>query len=913
MSTPDIRNPASPWHALTADETLASLDARPDGLTETEARARLAQYGPNELLAAAPPSIALLALNQLRSPLIYMLFAAAVISGITGHPIDAGVIMAVVVLNTVVGVLQEWRAERALEALRRMAAPHATVIRDGEVIVIPSPEVVPGDILLLESGDRVAADARVLESTDLFVDESALTGESHPSGKEAGAQPATTAMADRTGMVWMSTAVTGGRGRAVAVATGMQTGMGEIAREVRATQREETPLQRRIASMGVWLGYLAVGLSIVIGLLGVLRGFPPIDMLLYAVAMAVAAIPEGLPAVISVVLALGVQRMASQHAILRRLPAVETLGSTTVICTDKTGTITRNEMTAARLWVWNTTFHVSGVGFAPQGTIWPEGQETMAAEQWPSRDALRWLLTTGCVASDAVLERDGQNWKVIGDPTEGALLAVAHKANLVPETLRRTHTRLDEIPFSSKHKYMATLNQLPGSMSPVLLVKGAPEKILAFSTHILIDGKHELLTEERRQQVQEIITHLSGETLRVLAGAYREMAPGTQEFEHADAERELTLIGCWGMFDPPRAEVIPAIAAAQRAGIRIVMITGDSPTTAAAIARDVGILAEGDETVTGEELDAMSDLELSDRMPRLAVFARVTPLHKLRIVNALSARGEITAMTGDGVNDAPALKRANIGIAMGISGTEVAKEAADMVLTDDNFATIVRAVEEGRVIYGNLRKVVFFLATTNGGEILTIAAALLIGIPLPLTAVMILWVNLVTDGLCTAPLGVEPGHGDVLDRPPRSQKEGIIDRHTLRRMLTLAPLMAAGTLGLFWFEFGQNGLAYARTVAFTTLVAFQWFHALNARSQHSSLFAIGLFSNRWLFAGIFAAVTLQVLVVSLPALNVLFRTVPISLADWGLIVLVSSSIFFIDELMKFVVRRTLSGTKFRPE
>ncbi|MHB9110440.1 MAG: cation-translocating P-type ATPase [Armatimonadota bacterium] len=892
-----------PWHALPLDELLRRLDARPSGLTAAEARGRLESAGTNELHSAPQAHPLLLFLAQFRSPLIFMLLGASAVSAATGHYVDAGVILAVVILNAFVGVIQEWRAERALEALRQLGAPRALVLRDGRPEVIPALEVVPGDVLVLESGERVSADARVLESIELTVDESALTGESTTVVKAPDDLPSRLPLAERTNMVWMSSPVVAGKGYAVVVETGMRTIMGEIAAEVRSAERAETPLQRRLASLATLLGFGALGLSAVIFFLGLLRGYRIVEMLLFAVAAAVSAIPEGLPAVISVVLALGVQRMARRNAILRRLPAVETLGSTTIICSDKTGTITRNEMTVTRLHAGGVMYEVTGEGFVPEGEIRENGQP-VPADRLRQNAALRALLVAGCVANDARLEYEQERWRIHGDPTEAALLVAARKAGIEPEVEREELSRLDEVPFSSRAKYMATLNRAGEDGEPTLFVKGAPEQILAFSSRILRDGREMPLTEEERQRLLEINTELAGRALRVLAAAYRVLPREQQQADRALAEHDLVFLGLWGMIDPPRPEAIRAIADAQGAGIRIIMITGDNAITASAIARQVGIAVHGEETISGPELEEMKDEELQQRVRHAGVFARVAPSHKLRIVGALRANGETTAMTGDGVNDAPALKSADIGVAMGITGTEVAKEAADMVLADDNFATIVRAVEEGRVIFNNLRKVIFFLVTTNLGEIITLTTTLVVGLPLPLTAVMILWVNLVTDGFCTTPLGVEPGHRDVLRQPPRSRDAGVIDLALLRQMLVFAVLMAAGTLGLFWQDLrAGETFAHAQTVAFTTLVAFQWFHAFNARSRRNSLFSIGIFTNSWLLAGIAAAVLLQVLVIYVRPIQVLFRTAPLTLADWGWILLVSSSIFILDELRKLVINR----------
>lgn len=861
------------------------LDTRPAGLTSEVAGVRLGHYGRNELAAGEGISIWTLILKQLLSPLIYLLLAAVAVSWLTGNMEDAIIILAVVVLNTIIGVTQEYRAERALDALKKLSAPQATVLRDGRAVDVPASEVVPGDILLLEDGDRVAADARVFETVDLYTDESALTGESQPVPVITDAIALDAVVADRDNMVWMSTAITNGRGKAVVVATGMQTVMGNIADEVRGTMRSDTPLQRQIARVGTTLGVAAVGLSALIFVFGLLRGFDIVEMLLYAVAAAVAAIPEGLPAVITVVLALGVQRMATHHAIIRRLPAVETLGSTTVICTDKTGTITRNEMMVTRLWCGGKTYTVNGGGFDPVGEISPAADATVNS-----------LLRIGAVCNNAEVIAFDQQWRVRGDPTEGALLVVARKGALNPDILQAAMPRVDEIPFSSKFQYMATMHA--GDNAPVVLVKGAPERILAFCTHLLVAGKVIPLDDAWRPRILAANTAFAEEGLRVLAGAQRMLVPGDVELERHDVEKGLTFVGLWGMWDPPRAEAAASVASAQRAGIRIAMITGDQPVTAAAIARQVGILQEGAETVAGDRLSAMSDEDLVDHVEEIGVFARVAPSDKLRIVKALQANGEIVAMTGDGVNDAPALKSADIGVAMGITGTEVAKEAADMVLTDDNFATIVHAIAEGRTIFANLRKVIFFLVTTNLGEILTLTAALLVGLPLPLTAVMILWVNLITDSLCTMPLGVEPSHADTLTEPPRRAGEAIIDPYVLRRMAMLSPLMAIGTLALFWYELGVTDYIRAQTIAFTTLVAFQWFHAFNARSHVTSVFRMNLWSNPWLLIGVGGAVVLQMIVIYWTPAEIIFNTAPLSATDWVLILAVSSSIMVVDEILK---------------
>jgi Ca2+-transporting ATPase len=881
------------WHALDAKAVFERLDSGEDGLDDAQAKLRMEKTGPNSLDVEAGVSPLHLLARQVNNPLIYLLIGAAVLSFVIGHRVDAGVIVGVVVLNTLLGFFQEWRAEGALNALRKMSAQHARVLRNGQPQEIDAAQVVPGDVLALETGDRVAADARILSGDNLHVDEAALTGESQAVAK----QPENTAedapLADRHNMVWMSTSITGGRGRAVVVETGMRTAMGRIAGEVRATVRENTPLQKRMQKLGLILGVGGIALAAVVFGLGLLRGYEWKGMLMYSVAVAVSAIPEGLPAVISVTLALGVRRMAQRNAIVRRMSAVETLGSTTVICTDKTGTITENQMTARKLWAGGRAFEVSGDGYQPEGDVRQEGGEAVG-ERPP---ALERLLRIGVLSNNAGLKEEDGQWRVEGNPSEGALLTVAVKAGMDIGALRNDNRRLAEIPFSSDAKYNATLHADTNGEGRIACVKGAPERILEFCTHVLKAGKPVELTDELRRELAGINDRYASEALRVMAGAYRDMPQGQERLEKTDVENGLTLAGLWGMLDPPRKESAQAVSDAKGAGIHPVMITGDHAITALAIARQVGITKDGP-ALTGADIEKMEKPELAQAALAGGVFARVSPSHKLKLMEALKEQGHIVAMTGDGVNDAPALKGADIGIAMGRSGTEVAKEAADMVLTDDNFATIVHAVEEGRVIYSNLRRVVYFLLTTNLGEILTLVGALVIGMDLPLTAVMVLWVNLVTDGACTVPLGVEPRHSDVLKHPPQDPKAFIVDRHAALRMALLMPLMAAGTLGLFWYARQQGELNHARTVAFTAMAAFQWFQAFNARSTSQSVFSIGVFSNRPLLLGVGAAILLQLGAVHTWIGQRLFGTTGLSLTDWLLIVAVSSSIWIADEVFK---------------
>ena len=892
------------WHAMSLDEVREKLDTPDGGLSAEQASTRLEEHGPNVLSDEGGVSVLELVFKQIKSPLIYLLFAAVAISIWADHLIDAGVIFAVIVINTLIGVSQEWRAEKTLEALRKMAAPRARVMRDGEVEMISAEEIVPGDILLLEAGDRAAADARVLESTELRADESAFTGESETIGKYVEPLEESTALADRRNMMWSSTSVTDGRGKAIVVATGMDTVIGGIAGEVQSTGRMETPLQRRLGSLGLYVGIAAVSFAAIIFTIGFTRGEELYEMLLFSVAAAVSAIPEGLPAVISVVLALGVQRMAERGAIVRRLPAVETLGSTTVICSDKTGTITRNEMTVTRMWAGARTFRASGEGYDPTGEVTYD-DESELPDEGEGVAELDTLLRIGCAATNAGLEREEGRWVIEGSPTEGALLTAGHKRGLHRSDLNSELERIDEIPFASKFKYMATLDR--GESATTFHVKGAFERILEFSDRILIDGEERDLDDEMRAEVERVAKEFADDALRVVAGGYKS-ADGMEEANRSEVESGLVFVGLWGLLDPPRAEAIEAIHAAHQAGMDVKMITGDHAATAAAIGKRVGILDLHEDIVTGSDLDDMDDEELEARVRDIAVFARVTPSHKLRIVRALKAHDEVVAMTGDGVNDAPALKQADIGVAMGIAGTEVAKEASDMVLTDDNFATIVAAVEHGRVIFGNLRRVVMFLITTNLGEIIAITAALIIGFPLPFTAIMILWVNLVTDGVSVLPLGLEPKHGDVLSQPPRPPREGILTKVMVARVLTLAPVIAIGTLTVFdrylgGAETGTEAHVMAQTMAFTTLVCFEWWRAISTRSMTISVFKMNPLGNKLLLAGISLAAVLQSVVLYWAPAQAVFGTTSIGLAEWGIALAVGSSVMFVDEIFKIAMRR----------
>ncbi|MFO8184688.1 MAG: HAD-IC family P-type ATPase [Candidatus Aegiribacteria sp.] len=884
---------SSNWHSLTSEQVIEHLDSTKDGLSDDEAERRLSQYGGNTLESGGGPGILEIAVRQIRSPLIYLLLAAAALSYATGHTVDALVILAVVLLNTFLGVFQEYRAEQALSAIRKMVTSSATVLRGGREVEADTADIVPGDIIVVSAGSRVPADARIIRSSSLSADESSLTGESVPVNKDPEPVDSDTSLGDRSSMLYMSTIVTDGRGFAVVTDTGMDTEMGGIAGDMLSTEREDTPLQRRIGRLANIIGVSGVSLAALMMGIGVLKGYGFGEISLYAVAIAVSAIPEGLPAAISVTLAAGVRRMAGRNAIVRRLPAVETLGSTTVICSDKTGTITRGEMTVRKMFAGCEMYTVEGIGYEPEGDVKPED-----GGEWDGGGDLEKFLRIGAYANDSNLVQKDDMWTVRGMPTDGALIVAARKAGVCPDEIRSVD-RLDEIPFSSDIKYMAALHPGKGD-DPVSFVKGAPDRILEFCSGYLKDGEVHPMSSGKKDDFERVYRDLTSEGLRVLAGAYREMDSHRKEIVHEDVETDLVFAGFWGISDPPREDALESIRAASGAGIKVVMLTGDHADTAMAIARQTGLADDGAEALIGKDLEEMDDDDVARRTLASRVLARVSPSHKMKILKSLKAAGEIVAMTGDGVNDAPALKSADIGVAMGRSGTEVAKEAADMVLTDDNFSTIVKAIEEGRIIFSNLRRVVFFLITTNLGEIIMLSTAILLGLKLPLQAVMIIWINLVTDGVATVPLGLEPGHRNVLNDPPLSPEAGVLDRTLIRRILFLSPLMAAGTLALFSFVLSRESLPYAQTVAFVTLAAFQWFHTLNARSRYRSVFRVGLFSNKWVIVGLASGIVLQVLAVHTPLGHSALGTVPISPLHWAMALAVSSSILLVDELLKLL-------------
>jgi Ca2+-transporting ATPase len=870
------------------------------GLSEEEARERLRQYGPNELRENGRVPRVIVFLRQFASPLIYILLVAALIELVVMHkPTDAAVILAVVTINSIIGFVQESRAERAMEALKRLTVPHAKVLRLGAATKITASHLVPGDVILLEAGDKIPADARLLEAANLSIDESILTGESVPVEKFINAIEGEAIVADMGNMVHMGCAVVNGRGVAVVTATGMNTEIGNITAQVQEVKPPPTPLQRNVSRLGRYIGILVLGIIVVLVLIGLAKGYSFEEMFTLSVAAAVSAIPEGLPVMVTVVLALGMRRMARRHALIRKLPAVETMGAVTVICSDKTGTLTESEMTLRQIHLPSRTIEITGVGYRPEGEFLENGQKLD-----PQKDeSLLLALKISALCNDSILKSDGDKHQLLGDPTEGALLVAALKAGLNHKALQEEQPRLAELPFSSEKRYMATLHPCQDGQA-VVYVKGSVDRVLAMSSKVLENDVSQEMSPEKRAKIEKINLEMASKALRVMALAYAECSPAPEQLSHEHLDGALTLVGLVGMIDPPRAEAKKAVADCKRAGIKVVMITGDQKATAVAIAQELGL--RPGEALTGLELGKMSDEELSANIEGISVFARVEPLHKLRIVNALKSKGYTVAMTGDGVNDGPALRSADIGIAMGIKGTDVAREASDMVLTDDNFASIVAAVEEGRVIFGNIRRSVFYLLSTNVGELFTWIAAILAGIPLPVVAVQILWINLVTDGVCTIPLGLEPRHRNVLEEPPRRAKAGIVYLGMLWRIIFIALFMSIGTFFIFRWELPRVGLEEARTIAFCMLVAFQWFNALNARSDQQSLLKVGLLSNRLLLGGIGLAILLQAMVIYTSPLQKLFYTVPLDLGDWGVVVLMAGGILVVEELRKLVAPKIFS-------
>jgi magnesium-transporting ATPase (P-type) len=898
---PEQQTQAYRWHAREADEALRELESSNAGLTHEGVQERLARYGPNRLDEAKPANVLQRLLRHLNNVLLYVLIAAALVTGLMGHWVDTFVILVVVVLNVAIGFVQEGKAEKALQAIRHLLAPHAVVLRDGHQQDIDAAELVPGDVVLLASGDSLPADVRLLQARNLRIDEAALTGESVPVDKQVDAVADDASIGDRLCMGYAGTLVTQGQARAVVVATGAATEIGRIGRMLESVEQGTTPLLRKMEEFGRILTMVILATSALLFLFGTLvRGMGAGEMFIAAVGLAVAAIPEGLPAIMTITLAIGVQRMATRNAVIRRLPAVETLGSVTVICSDKTGTLTRNEMTVQEVICAGQSLEVEGAGYAPQGALLFDGVALDPAALLERSPAASALMHAAALCNDASLHEKDQVWTLAGDPTEGALLTLAMKAGLSPTNLHVDRPRLDVIPFESEHRFMATLHAIEGGSE--VLVKGAPERILAMcSKQMMADGEeHPLDMALWHAQVEA----QAQAGRRVLALAQRRLPEGKDMLEHADVANGLTLLGLVAIIDPPREEAIRAVAQCRAAGIRVVMITGDHGVTASAIARQLG-MGDDIKAITGPELEHMDEAAMRQAVAEARVFARASPEHKLRLVRALQANGEVVAMTGDGVNDAPALKQADVGVAMGMKGTEAAKQAGAIVLADDNFASIAHAVEEGRTVYDNLRKTVTFLLPINGGESLSLLLAVLLGIALPITPVQVLWVNMVSSVALAMVLAFEPTEADVMQRPPRRPDEPMLSRFVIWRIFFVSALFLAGIFGMYQWMLSQGAtVEAARTVAVNTLVCMEVFYLFSVRYLKAPSFTVeGVKGTPRVLMAVFGVFVLQLLFTYAPFMQSLFASEALSLTTGVFVVLVGVAVLVILEVEKALLRR----------
>jgi P-type Ca2+ transporter type 2C len=888
------------WHHTSeevADKLLTDIG---HGLSSTEAAARLAKDGPN-ILAEKPGRSALaLFLDQFRDFIIWVLIVAALISGFLQEWVDALAIIGIVIINAILGFVQEYRAEKSLAALKKLSSPNSRVIRDGLQAVIHSEEIVPGDLIDLEAGDNVPADGRVVYATGNFsTHEASLTGESTSVSKDiAVLKSEDIALGDRSNMVYLGTSVISGKARALITGTGMNTELGKIAGMIQNIEDNTTPLQRKLEEFGKIIVYVSFFLVGVIFLMGYLRGEEVLNLFLTAVSLAVAAIPEGLPAVVTIALAIGVQRMVRRHCLIRKLPSVETLGCTSVICTDKTGTLTKNEMTVQVAYQAGEYFTITGIGYEPSGDFLHDEKKILPAE-YPG---LIRLLTGSVLCNGARLTRDGAGYHIVGDPTEGALLTAAAKAGLHKQALEAEYPFFEELPFDSDRKQMTIVRHR--EQHHVAFVKGAPDILLANCATVEVNRSAVALDHYTREKIMKVTADLADNAMRVLAVAYRRFDELPDKPDAAAIETDLTFLGLLAMIDPPRPEVKLAMEHCRSAGIRSVMITGDHKNTAVAIARDLGFYEQDSLAYTGEELDRLTDAEFLRNVDKTVVYARVSPEHKLRIVKAWRDKGEIVAMTGDGVNDAPALKEADIGIAMGITGTDVTREVSEMVITDDNFASIVAAVEEGRGIFDNIRKFIHYLLSCNVGEILVMFVSSVMLLPVPLLPIQILWVNLVTDGLPALALGVDPTNKMIMKLPPRLKNEPVIPRAMGGLILAQGVFIAFCSLLAFWYVLylEKESLAEARTACFIVLSCSQLFHSFNCRSTRDSIFTLGFFTNTKLLWATFISFMLQIMVVYIPALRVIFKTSPLSGFDWVLVMAISSFPLWIMEIAKLAGR-----------
>lgn len=903
------------FYSISIDETLQKLETSTSGLSQEEVEKRLKSYGYNEIKEKEKDPAWKLFLSQFNNLLIYILIASAIISLFLGKAIEPIAIIVIVILAGITGFIQEYQANKAIESLRKMASPHAKVRRNGAIYEIPAKELVPGDIVLLAAGDKVPADARLLSAHLLRVDEAALTGESVPVSKHTNViSNDNIPLGDRKNMLYMGTAIVQGRAEAVVTSTGMQTEFGKIATLLDQTVSEKTPLQRNLDKLGKQLGIFSIILAIIVSLFDLLRGTPIAEVFVWGVALAVAIIPEALPAVVTITLALGVKRMARRKALIRKLPAVETLGATNIICSDKTGTLTQDEMTIKQIYVFDRSIEVTGIGYKPEGKFLENGTEIN-----PIIDPqLKETITAGVLCNDAQLVFKDEEWQIIGDPTEGSIIVVAKKANCDVEDYRNKHLRIGEIPFSSETKKMTTINDFDGRK--VAISKGAPEIILSQCTYYF-DGKENLpLNDEVKNKILYVYKTMAENALRAIAVAKKELAS-----DDDNPEEKQTFLGIFAMIDPPREEVKTAIKTCETAGIKPIMITGDHKVTAVAIAKELGIMKNGI-ALSGPELEALNDEEFEKIIDNVEVFARISPAHKQKIVDALIKKGNIVAMTGDGVNDAPSLKRADIGVAMGITGTEVSKEAADMILTDDNFASIVSAVEEGRSIFENIRKYLVYLLSGNMGTVFGLIAALLLGFAAPLTAVHILFINFVMDGILAITLGVEPPEKNIMHQKPRPRNEGILNKKSIAYILTLGlwiGFICFSIYSVYFYTYSNLALfqnlakyigldqsaqtvdpaSYAMTMFYVTLIIARIFNVFATRSLSNSFFTYGIAGNKTLLIGVFATIILSILTVNWQPMNKVFSTVHLSLQDWINALLIGFSVILVSEVFKIVYRK----------
>lgn len=888
------------WHKMSKEEIISSLETDPhQGLSDDEVNKRLSEYGTNELKEEEKKSFLSKLIEQFSDFLILILIAAALISFFVGEGKDAIVILAIVVLNAFLGIYQEGKAEKSLEALKKMASPTAKVIRNGHLSEVPASTLVPGDIVSLDAGDIIPADLRLIESSNLKIEEASLTGESVPVEKDSSIVfQEDVSLGDRKNMAYMGTSITYGRGKGVVVETGHNTEIGKIATMIQTYEDEDTPLQKQLNKLGKFLGITTIVICIVVFLVGLLQGRELLEMFMVSISLAVAAIPEGLPAIVTIVLAIGMNRMVKRNAIVKRLLAVETLGSTTVICSDKTGTLTQNEMTVVKVYTNDKIIDVTGTGYDIYGEF-KIGNENIGDTEF-----LNTLLHIAVLDNDADLEKTADGYKVIGDPTEGALVTLAAKGNIQKSSANKKYPRIEEIPFDSSRKMMTTFhkNYIPNKI--VSFTKGAPDIVINRCSKIKIEDKILDLTDEMKKEILEVNNRFSEDALRVLALAYREYDELPEDISPENNEIDMTFVGLVGMIDPPRPEAKEAIKKCKEAGIKTIMITGDYKETAFAIAKELGMAESKEEAMMGDEINKVSDEELKEIVKKVKVFARVSPEHKVRIVTALKENGEIAAMTGDGVNDALALKKADIGVSMGITGTDVAKNTADMILTDDNFASIVAAVEEGRIIYSNIKKFVAFLLSCNIGEILIVFTSILLNLPVPLIAIQLLWLNLVTDSFPALALGVEKGDPDIMKIPPRNPDEPILTGKLLIRIaLQSIAISVASLLSYIWGLSTYNGdLTKARTVIFACLITAELLRAFSSRSLNYTLFKIGFFTNKTMVYAVLASFALLLVVIYVPFLQPIFHTAALGLYDWCVILGLAIIPLIVGELSKTLLK-----------